>query len=495
MEDDGVLAGARFGGEPGDAALQEALLGILRAEIPLVERLERFCHLVARQFDGGVCSLYLNEADPERARLCATSRDFDPLDAPTHFLPGEGQVGWVSQQRRPLLLSTSVGSTQILQDTLPVETHGDILGILTIEGRCDAEAERQGRRRIEESVELLGSELAAALLRADQERELARTRAVQQAAERMRACGEAAELHHVIVASAAMMLETEHAVLRLCVADHGDAEICAYFGSAEAERQAPLFGLEKKFASEVMRSGRTQRSNSLDPEPHPVSDQAEVSNLLVEAITVAGRVLGTLSVLEKHSGELVGGCTFNDEDAESLKRLALQASRNLSRIDELPISDGPAPARRRSSEPVPEVSDRVQLGRRLDQELALEHSLVLIQLRVEGLGALTSRGGHPQAEQVAHELIRELAEAMCSADLLARTEPDNFAMLIPEPDEEIPSLIGVFARCAGAVLRRIPERSAEPLRLEFGYARSPEDGRTRDALIAEAEKLRVRSFV
>jgi len=78
--------------------------------------------------------------------------------------------------------------------------------------------------------------------------------------------------------------------------------------------------------------------------------------------------------------------------------------------------------------------------------------------------------------------------------VVARTDPETFELLIPDPDEEISSLIGSLARRTGELLRQLEEHSGERLKLEFGYARFPEDGETRAVLTAQLEQARLRSF-
>ncbi|NRA03199.1 MAG: diguanylate cyclase [Myxococcales bacterium] len=466
---------------------------VLSESTPLLDRLQRFCSLLARELEGGVCSLYLRETDPERMRLRASSTTAGPLDAPVELLPGEGRVGWVSQQRQPLHLRTLAGHAEVHDWTLPVEASGELFGVLSLEGAHEPGGSRLLHDRIDACVELLGRNLADARREARTEREAQRAAAIKDTAVRMGSCREAAELYHLIAARAALILETDHAVLRLRDESSQALGIRAYFGCAEAESQPPLFRLEQAFSAATLQSGRGHRTNELDPQPGSDAYDAGVSNLMQEPITVAGALVGTLSVLEKHSGELVGETTFSEEDAAVLRQLVLHAGQQLSRIEEASTTGA-----RQRRDPATGLADRTQFGLRLDRELVRSrddgHPLSLIRLRINGLGELPSRRGQPEADRVAREITRGLEDAVRDFDVVARTDPETFELLIPDPDEEISSLIGSLARRTGELLRQLEERSGERLKLEFGYARFPEDGETRAVLTAQLEQARLRSF-
>ncbi len=472
---------------------REAVQAVLAEPTPLLARLQRFCSILSRELEGGVCHLYLPESAPSRMRLRATSTGADLLDTAADLLPGEGHVGWVSQQRQPLHLWTLVGSAEVHDCTLPVEASGDLIGVLSLEGVSEPGAARSLRDRIDACVELLGRNLVDASREARTERKAGRAAAISDAALRMTSCREAAELQHLIAASAALILETDHAVLRLRDEISGTLEIRAYFGSAEADAQPSLFRLEHASAADVLRSGRARLSNELDRHPGSDAYDADVSNLMQEPIAVAGVSVGTLSVLEKHSDELVGGTTFTEADAGVLRQLALHAGQHLARIQGTPTTRPP-----QSNDPVTGPEDRRQFELRLDQELAQSDGegrpLALIRLRIEGLGELAQRRGQAEADRVAGEISRELEGTLRDFDLVTRTNQETFQLLIPQPDEEISSLIGNLARRSAEPLRQLEQRSGDRLKLEFGYARFPEDGNTRAALTARSEQSRLRSF-
>ena len=75
---------------------------------------------------------------------------------------------------------------------------------------------------------------------------------------------------------------------------------------------------------------------------------------------------------------------------------------------------------------------------------------------------------------------------------MARTFPDTFQILIPEPESEIPALLGPLARRVREAIRRQPDSTLEDqLKLEIGYALFPEEGDTTKALTERVQTSRI----
>ena len=70
------------------------------------------------------------------------------------------------------------------------------------------------------------------------ERDATKTAAITELAARLGSAGDSAQLHRSVTSSAAMILEAEHAVLRLQDPGTGRYQIRSYFGSAETDAQA-----------------------------------------------------------------------------------------------------------------------------------------------------------------------------------------------------------------------------------------------------------------
>ena len=75
--------------------------------------------------------------------------------------------------------------------------------------------------------------------------------------------------------------------------------------------------------------------------------------------------------------------------------------------------------------------------------------------------------------------------------MLARVEDDTFERMLPEPDQDVSTLLGPLARRAHEAIRSAPDDLGATLRLEFGYAHYPDDGQTVRQLQEKARESRV----
>ena len=92
-------------------------------------------------------------------------------------------------------------------------------------------------------------------------------------------------------------------------------------------------------------------------------------------------------------------------------------------------------------------------------------------------------------ERLALSLAQELRAGLREFDVIGRTAPDTFLILIPEPEGDVTALLGPLARRAREAIRREPSPTlSESLRLEFGYATFPADGQTSRALLEAARR-------
>ena len=91
-------------------------------------------------------------------------------------------------------------------------------------------------------------------------------------------------------------------------------------------------------------------------------------------------------------------------------------------------------------------------------------------------------------------IAQELRGGLREFDIIARTGLDTFDVLIPEPDAEIPALLGPLARRAREAIRREPDTSLmDRLSFSFGYAVFPDDAQTAKALLQHAQQQRITS--
>jgi diguanylate cyclase (GGDEF)-like protein len=317
--------------------------------------------------------------------------------------------------------------------------------------------------------------------------------AITEAAARMSTCKDSAELARTITSTTAMILEAEHAVLRLRDEASGRFQIRSYFGSAETDSQEALLALEKELAISAIKQRATARIARLEDRPEVEATGLGVNCAIVQPLIFDARVLGTLSVLNNVAGDPLLGERFGPEDERVLVRLSEHAAAALGSI----LSWERSRHRVRFDE-VTGLPNLAHLRERLEEELARasarERTLALLQLRIVGLDEILGNAEPDAGDRLVLSLAQEFRAGLREFDIPIRTSPDTFAALIPEPDGDIGELLGPIARRIREALARETEVAGEePLPLEFGYAAFPEDGSSVRALEERAGVTRIRT--
>lgn len=466
---------------------------LLGEAMPLHRRLSKVCGFVASELKNGVCHLFFHDSDLDVLILQASSSEMDPLASPIRLGPDQGIHGWVARTREPVVLSRRFDGTQICFAVLPLLARDEFLGLLSIEGTDGGDQPEIQHEKIAALAEALSEELQDALRELRMERETTQTAAITEFAARLRTCQESAELHRLVTTSAAMILEAEHAVLRLQDSESGRFQIRSYFGSADTEAQAELFALEKELSTEAIRQRLSLRIVDLNARTDLDAYRKEVRCVLVQPLKRDEQVFGTLSVLGKVVRNPLTGERFGKQDQAVLARFTehmLQALEQLQERERL--------RHRQRFDELTALPNAAHLRERLDEEIARcsarGRSFALIRIQIAGLGKLFEQQQTTEAEHAAVSIAQELRGGLREFDIIARTGLDTFDVLIPEPDAEIPALLGPLARRAREAIRREPDTSLmDRLSFSFGYAVFPDDAQTAKALLEHAQQQRITS--
>ncbi len=466
---------------------------LLAGPEPLAERLGRICRFIAGEIPGGLCHLYLFEPELDLLVLAASSAGLERLAAPGRRKAGVGVHGWVARSRQPVVLCEKLAAARVGFAVLPLVADDALLGVLSFECASERATPELLREQLGAAAEALASELADALRAVRMEREATRTAAITELSARMASCGDSAELHRMITSSAGMILEAEHALLRLQDDGSGRFQLRSYFGSAETDAQPALFALEKELAIEAIRGRTILRVADLSTRPALAPEAVGVSTALVQPLRRDGRVIGTLSVLGRAAHEMPAAECFVADDEKIMARLVEHAQSALSTVHERERT-----RRRARFDDLTGLPNAVHLRERLDEEIARSsgrgRAVALARLRVLGLAELVERQSESEGDRVVLSIAQEIRGGLRDFDVLARTAPDTFEMLLPEPEGEVSALLGPLARRAREAIRREPDATlADRLALELGYAVYPQDGATSRALSDRAAEPRIRS--
>jgi diguanylate cyclase (GGDEF)-like protein len=472
---------------------QSEIRTILGEPEPLHQRLSKVCAHVASELKGGVCHLFLHDRDLDVLILHASSSAVDRLASPIRLRPEEGIHGWVARSRKPVVLARRIDRIQLCFAVLPLLAREEFLGLLSLEGTDGADRPEILHEKITALAQALSDELHDALRELRMERESIQTAAITEFASRLRNCTESSELFRLVTSSVAMILEAEHAVLRLQDPDSGRFQIRSYFGSADTDAQAQLFALEKELSIESIKERTSLRIVDLETRRDLDSYRTELRSALVQPLKREERVIGTLSVLGKAVQDALEGESFSKEDQTVLARFVEHMMQALEQIQERERA-----RHRQRFDELTALPNAAHLRERLDQEIVRcsvrGQIFVLIRIQIGGLSGLLGQQQAAEGDRLVMSIAQELRGGLREFDVIARTALDTFEILVPEPDAEVSALLGPLARRVRDAIRREPDPSlSDRLSLEFGYALFPDEGQTVRALLDRAQQPRITS--
>ena len=348
------------------------------------------------------------------------------------------------------------------------------------------------RERIAAVADALAAELVDALRNLHMERDATKTAAITELAARLGSAGDSAQLHRSVTSSAAMILEAEHAVLRLQDPGTGRYQIRSYFGSAETDAQAKLLELEKAISIRALSQRQAVRVLDVARDDELRGFDADVISALSLAAaprTAARSARSRCSARSRR--DALTSESFSAQDQALLGRYAEHVQQALEQVGERERM-----RHQRRFDDLTGLPNATHVAERIEEEIARSsragRSFALVRFRVDGLAELLAAPEPTQGEHLALSLAQELRAGLREFDVVARTAPDTFQILMPEPEGDVAALLGPLARRAREAIRREPDAAlGDRLRLEFGYATFPADGATARALQEAARRTRI----
>jgi GGDEF domain-containing protein len=455
---------------------------------PAAERLARAARQAAAELGAVLCQIYLRDRERGELCLCGTSGS-EPGSLRLPLGSEGGLAAHALAGTDPLVLWSSTAGGRAVHALVPLRSRDGPVGLLAFEGLlADHEADA-----LPERLRALGESLAAALCDAlreqRHEREARRAALLAATAVQLSSAADSGQLARLAAACAADLLEAEHTLVRL--ADEGGRlRVRAYSGRATADEEPDLFDLECGLAEEALRDGFALRRPDLSALPFP-DRRALPGCALVVPLLSQGRALGTLSLLGRRAGTRLFADAFDADDQEAALQLAGHLQLALDAL-----ADRQRSLAHQRFDPLTGLPNTAQLEERLEAEIARSrgrgHRLFLVQLRLPRLKALCEARTPEAADELITWLAHEVRGAVRDFDVVARTEPDAFAVLAPEPEVEPAALIAALTRrLRGALARDLGIDAAAGLPLEFGYALFPDEASDADALRSLAQRTRV----
>ncbi|MCR9096824.1 MAG: GAF domain-containing protein [bacterium] len=469
---------------------------ILRGPAILNDRLEEFCRFVAERAAGGIAHLYLREADGG-LRMVATSLTGGGFGGEYRLEAGIGVDGEALRNQRAAVLRHEDG--RIGYAALPLLAGNHLVGLLSLQMGAKPAASGAGSspsHRNLESWQEIAAAAADTIAASDKEARMAsqaeRVNAINETSIRMLSCTEPNEVARLATSSASMILEADHAILRLQDPTTRRYSIRSYFGAADGPAQEALFRLDKAVTVDAIRRRTAHLTQDASLDPNLSEHVDEMRSVLSAPLKRNGEVIGSIAIYDKVALDRFFASRFDDEDLQVFGRFVSYVERALDHA----MSHRENRQNRNFDDEtgLPNVS---YLDKRLGEEIARaagrEDALALCVCKLENRAELTAEAGADHASDVARLLAEALQTHLREFDVLARIDRDEFAVLMPEPGRTPGERVFELARAVADVVSK-DENLNQPVRigLAFGYGVHPADGDERDALLAHAREPRIR---
>jgi GAF domain-containing protein len=463
---------------------------ILGSANPLPERLRSLCVFVAERVGDGIATVYLVGSEDHEMRLTATSLEGGGFGGEYRVVEGQGIDGQVAHNRSPAFLRGDDGS--IAYVSLPLLAGDRLVGVLSIQ--CGSRPPRG--RGAEETLLELAAAVADGIAQSERESRMVtranRVSAINETGIRMLSTKELNEVVRLVASSIAMILEADHAVLRLQDEENKRFVIRSYFGAADGLVQERLFKLDKQVCVETIRRRTAVRVADLAEQPGFEEFRGEFQSFLCAPLKRAGRVIGTLSVYDKVVTDQFYASAFDDDDLEIFTKFLTYVERSI----EGAMSQSHARQHRNFDEETG-LPNSSYLGKRIHEEIARaagrEATLAVAVCRIENLDEIATRVNPAHAHRVTLRTADALRSHLRDFDVLGRTGAAEFSVLLPEPGPTAGDRVFELARAVADEISS-EESLNEPVRvsLAFGYAIHPIDGGDRDTLLSTAAEPRIR---
>jgi len=463
---------------------------LLASPAPILTRLSQLCSLLAERMGGGIATVYLREEGSAELSLAATSLAGGGFAGEYRVVPGEGIDGRVAASRRPEILRNGDGA--LAYACLPLIAGEQMVGVVSIQS-----GEHPPRGRAAEEILLeMAAAMAEGIARDDREARMAvratRASAINEAGVRMISADEVNDVARMATSSAAMIIEAEHAVLRLQDPQTLRYVIRSYFGPADGRQQERLFRLDKDVSVETIRRRTPLLLADIPSKTKNPETTGEIRSALTAPLKREGRVVGTLSVYDKVSPDRFYAMDFNEEDLEGFRKLVTYVERAVDNA-----SFHAYARQHRNFDPQTGLPNASYLEKRIREEVARSEgrhcALALATCDIENLTAIREASNSAHVHRVIMAVADSLRANLRDFDVLARSGGTRFTVLLPDPGHTPDQRVSELARAVADVVCKDPAlNEAQRIALAFGYAVYPVDGDDAAALSRCAATARIR---
>jgi diguanylate cyclase (GGDEF)-like protein len=471
------------------AAVREvrALLG---AKAPLAARLHDLCAFVALRAGRGIANAFLHDPEQGDLKLAASSLEGGGFGGEYRVPFGQGVDGEVAETRQPAFLRGADGA--LAYASLPLVAGDALAGVLSVQTGPDAPRGRAIEETLLEVVAAAAEEIAGAQREARIAARATKVSAITEAGLRMIGATDPAEVLRLGTSSAAMVLEADHAILRLKDEETGRFVIRSYFGSADGRLQEQLFRLDKRASVDAIKRRSAWLVRDIAEHPTLRDGAAPVRSLIAAPLRRDGRVNGTLAIYDKVAADRFTTGSFGEDDLQLFTKFVSYLERAIANALFY------AHARRfRNFDEETGLPNAGYLEKRIQEEIARaggrDGALALAVCRIENLAALEQAKDAAHARHVVECVAEALRTHLRDFDVAGRTGANEFTLLLPEPGFSAGERVLALARSvADDVAKNEALNEPQRVALNFGYAVHPAEGADHAALLERARAPRIR---
>jgi diguanylate cyclase (GGDEF)-like protein len=463
---------------------------ILTAKTPFPQRLAEFARFVARAGGGGIGTVYLHDADEDVLRLVATSLE-SRMPGEEYRVPvGQGIDGGAARSRSPAFLHGADGS--VAYAALPLVAGDELAGVLSVQGGEKAPRGRAAEELLLEVAAAAAEEIAVVRREERLAARATKVGAINEMGIRMISVHDPAEILRLATSSAAMVLESDHAVLRLQDEETRRFVIRSYFGSADGRLQERLFRADKNVSVDVIKRRGSLFVRDFARDPRLADFAREIRSVIAAPLRREGRVIGSLALYDKVAPDRFSAGSFNEEDLRLFEKFVSYVERAI-----VNAIDYERTRRFQNFDQQTGLPNGPYVSKRIGEEIARaagqEASLAVAQCRIENLAEIERSADASLAERVVKRTADSLRSHLRDFDVAGRTGDAEFTVLLPEPGSAPSDRVFALARSVADDVSH-DEALNEPVRvaLAFGYALYPDEGRDADALLEKAHEPRIR---
>ncbi len=463
-------------------------VNIIRSDKPMAQKLNEINISLKRMLEAEDSHIYIKDPATSDLILQATTFKLPFLSGDIRIKNGAGVLGEVIERQNLLALSETnlSDSGDILQfakreDTvsllyLPLISKGEGVGVLAMEFTNIHNLTSKAVRSLEDIGQQLAGTISSDVERHRMSRKILKLYTVNEEGIEILSTIDMDKILALSTSSAAMLLDSETAVLRLF--EDEKLIVRSTYGIREEKADQTLLDIDSELSTTVLQTRVPVIINDL-PEyaesrvTPPLSAELNYKTAMVIPVIHDRDVLGTLSCYNKMAPEVFSSLVFSDDDREIAERFMQYIARgiiNSRRYNErqslITIDD------------ITGLRNERYLQMRFPEEIKragrYNRSVSLMFLDVK-----------PADDVIIHDVSRIVRETFRYIDVLVRLKEAKFAILLPDTG---PSVKDAATRIAASLGTLKEKRTG--LSIYIGYSTYPYDSEDMHELIKKASKLR-----